>query len=101
MLKKIMAVLMTLFFSLGLTTAVAKTQGQKSVKKWNPETKPATKQTFYDEKGNTVDIKNVSKIKDKTLYDKKGNAYELKNGKMLQLGKEKQLQKRIGPGPVA
>lgn len=101
MLKKIIAVLMTLFFSLGLTTAFAKNQGQKSTKKWNPDTKPAAKQTFYDEKGNTVDIKNMSKIKNKTLYDKKGNAYELKNGKMLQLGKEKQLQKRIGPAPVA
>lgn len=101
MLKKIIAVLMTLFFSLGLTTAFAKNKGQKGAKKWNPAAKPNAPQTFYDEKGNTVDMKNMSKIKNKTLYDKKGNAYELKNGKMLQLGKKKQLQKRIGPGPVA
>ncbi|MCK5162815.1 MAG: hypothetical protein KAQ72_03820 [Desulfobacula sp.] len=101
MLKKIFAVLMTLFFSLGSTAAFAKGPAKNGPKKWNPAAKPAVKQVFYDEKGNMVDIKNLSKIKGRTLYDKQGNAYELQKGQLIQLGKERKLKKRIGPGPVA
>ena len=101
MLKKIIGVVIALVFSLGSTTIFAQNQVQSGPKKWNPAAKPSAKQVFYDEKGKVIDLKNLAKIKGKVLYDKKGNAYEIQKGQIIRLQDNRQLQKRVGPAPVA
>jgi hypothetical protein len=100
MLKKIISTIVAALFSAGLTVSFAKTPVKTGVKKWDPTDKPAA-EGYYDDKGNKVDVKNLTKIKGKTLYDKQGNAYQIQDGKIIKLNKQKMLQKRIGPGPVA
>ncbi|MEN8212217.1 MAG: hypothetical protein ABFR31_10900 [Thermodesulfobacteriota bacterium] len=101
MIKKIIGTVIALFFSLGSATTFAQNPVQKSPKKWNPEAKPSTNQAFYDKKGNAVDIKNLAEVKGKVLYDKKGNAFEIQKGQIIRLQDNRQLQKRVGPAPVA
>lgn len=114
MLKKTIAVIVALVFSLVPGTLMSQTKAKPGVKKWNPSAKKSMKRSRVKSKRIvTANGKRALVGKNGMMYlltndgkrfvvDQNGNKVRVnKAGKMILIPAQKKVKLRLGPGPVA
>jgi hypothetical protein len=114
MLKKTIAVLVALAFSLVPGTLMTQKKAEAKTKKWNPAAKKSMRRAQLKRKRIvTANGKRALVGKNGMMYlltndgkrfvvDQKGNKIRVnKAGKMILIPAQKRLKLRLGPGPVA
>lgn len=112
MVRKLASIIMAAVFALFASSAIAQQQVEKpQVKKWDKHTKsakkaktsraktPDGKPVLVDETGKKYLLTDDGK---RFLVDQKGNKIQVDElGKIILLPEQKEIDVRVGPGPVA
>lgn len=110
MLKRIISAIVSLFFALFATAAMAQPPKQPAVKKWKPSVKRAKvksrRAVTADGQKVLVDQKGVMYLLTKDgkrfMVDQNGNKIQVNQvGQVILMPSQKVIKIRLGPGPVA